>query len=96
MVGIADPGDDGLKRAGEIVSEGLSQCFDVSCGEEIENPIESCRGLLARSGFSFSTKKILFGDHLQNGTDVLSHAAMDEHERVLQRFPSERRYTIFA
>ena len=49
-----------------------------------ENVVENAERFLAAFPFGFGTEEIFFGDHFENGTDVLGHAAVNENEAVLQ------------
>ncbi len=46
--------------------------------------------------FGFGAQQILLGNHLQDGADVLCHAAVDEHQAVLQRFAGLRCHFVGA
>ena len=44
-------------------------------------------GLLAALPFGLGAQQVLLGDHLQDRPDVLRHAAVDQHQAVLQLAP---------
>ncbi len=52
-----------------------------------EDLVEDAVGLLAGDPFRLAAQQIFLGDHLEDGADVLRHAAVDEHERILELLP---------
>ena len=52
--------------------------------KRVENAVEHAVGLLPGGPFRLAAQQVFLGDHFQDGPDVLGHAAVDEHERVLQ------------
>jgi hypothetical protein len=51
--------------------------------------------LLARLPFRVATEQVFLGHHFEDRPDILRHAAVDEHQAVLQAcggFPPRRRY----
>ncbi len=49
-----------------------------------EDLVEYAQHALARLPFRVAAQQVFLGDHLQNGADILRHAAVDEDEAVLQ------------
>ncbi len=58
---------------------GMSPCFRA-----FKNALEDAMGLLAGAPFRFAAQQVFFGHHFQDRADVLGHAAVDEHQRVLE------------
>lgn len=81
---VGGPGDDGLEGAAEVVGGEFSELFDVSGFEGFEDLVEESEGFFAALPFGGGAEEVFFGDHLEDGADVLSHAAVDEDEGVLE------------
>src|SRR5207248_791602 len=45
---------------------------------------QNLQGCLAAFPFGLGTKQVFLGHHFENGADVLGHAAVNEHEALLQ------------
>ena len=85
-VEVAGPGNDGLDGAVEVALGARADGADVAAFEVAEHFVEDADGLLAALPFGFRAEQVLLGDHLQDGADVLGHAAVDQHEALLQAF----------
>ncbi len=46
--------------------------------------LEDSDRLSAAEPFGFTAQQVLLGDHLKNGTDVLRHAAVNQHQALLK------------
>ena len=57
---------------------------DVADAEVSDDFVENLASVLTCGPFFIGAEEIPFGDHLENGADVLRHAAMDEDEAVLE------------
>ena len=44
-------------------------------------------GFLACGPFGLAAQQVFLGDHLEDGADILRHAAVDEDQRVLELLP---------
>ena len=49
-----------------------------------QDVVEHCIASLAGLPFRLAAQQVFFGDHLQDRADVLRHAAVHEHQAVLQ------------
>ena len=81
---IAGPGNDGLDGAGEVAVERGAQSANVAALEEPRDLIQDPDGLPSSQPFGFRAEQVLLGDHLEDGADVLRHAAMHQHQALLQ------------
>ena len=82
---VAGPGDDRLKRLEEIAGGGVADGCAMSpsfSAARISSrmPIACCRPAHSAS----AAQQVFLGDHLQNRPDVLRHAAVHQHQTVLQ------------
>ena len=82
--GVAGPGNDGLQRLVEIARGQPAQGADIAGAQGGQDFIEQTDGLAAAGPFAVGTQQVFFRDHLEDGADVLGHAAVDEHEALLQ------------
>ena len=89
-VEVAGPGNDGLDRAEEVARGGLADALDIAGAQRRHHLVQHGAGLLPAIPFGFGAQQILFGDHLQDGADVLRHAAVDQDQAVLQRLAGLR------
>ena len=83
-VEIRGPGDDGLDRAMEVAGGGGADGGDVRGAKGAEDFVEHAEGLLSSLPFVGRPEEVFFGDHLEDGSDVLSHATMDEDQAFLE------------
>ena len=83
-VGVARPGDDGAERAGEIARRGRGDPPRVPGGEAGDDLVEHLPSLDPGLPLRLAAEKVFLGHHLEDRTDVLGHAAMDEDERFLE------------
>ena len=79
---VGGPGDDGLKGAAEVLGGEATEGANVALAEGLDDLIEQLERFLAALPFGLGAEKVFFGDHLEDGADVLSHAAVDEDEGV--------------
>ena len=87
-VAVAHPRDHRLERAEEVFGEGAAEAADVARGKERENVVEGGDGAAAGGELRFAAEEIFLGGHLEDGADVLGHAAVDEHEGIGEFLPS--------
>jgi hypothetical protein len=83
-VPIRHPRDDGLQRTEEVAGELATERTHVTGLEQREDAIERGDGRAAGRPFDLAPQEVLLRHHLQDGPDVLRHAAVHEHERVLE------------
>ena len=60
----------------------------------VDNVVENPHRLLASLPFGFGAQQIFFGHHFQDRPDVLRHAAMHQHQAVLQPLPGRGRGVV--
>ena len=83
-VEIAGPRNNGLDGAVEVALQAAAERADVAPLEMAGDLIEDPDGLAAAEPLGFTAQEVLLGDHLKNGTDILRHAAVDEHQALLK------------
>ena len=83
---IAGPRNDGLERLAKIARGQSAHTSHLPGFERRHDFVQQTDGLLAAGPFGAGTEQIFFRHHLENRPDVLRHAAMDEHEALLQPF----------
>ena len=83
-VGVARPGDDGAEGACEVAGRGGGDPPRVAGGEAGDDLVEHLSRLDPRTPLRFAAEEVFLGHHLEDRTDVLGHAAMDEDERFLK------------
>ena len=82
---IGGPGNDGLNRAGEIPGGGARPTPRRPRGASAARISSRMASMLRRAFHSASERSRYFSrDHFEDGADVLRHAAVDQHEAVLQ------------
>jgi len=59
-------------------------CFDIAFDQATSDLVENFDGFLSGFPLDWATQQILLGHHLEDRADVLSHPAMDQHQRILQ------------
>src|SRR4030095_16220945 len=79
-VEVRSPRDDGLDWAEKVARGGGTQFLNATRTQGCEHVIEHPQRFLSSFPFCCGTKKKLFRHHLENGSDVLRHAAVDEDE----------------
>ena len=57
---------------------------DVAAFEAADHFVEDAERLLAALPLGLRAQQVLLGHHLQDRADVLRHAAVDEHQALLQ------------
>ena len=72
-----------------VVSRARSR--DVAAGQGVLDRRKTADRLLPGRPFGLAAEQVLLGDHLQHRTDVLGHAAVDQHEAVADHLPGLRR-----
>ena len=65
----------------------------LQAGDQV---VEDAAGFLASTPLAFRPQQILFRDHFQNGADVLSHTAVDQHQALLKLRTRFRPYLLRA
>ncbi len=83
-VEVGSPGNDGLDGAFEVALSGCADGGHVAGPQVSQNLVERADGLLAALPFGFRAQQVLLGDHLKDGSDVLRHAAVHQHQAGLQ------------
>ena len=68
---------------------------DVPAFQGAQNFIQNLQRLLPALPFGGGAQQIFLRDHLENGTDVLRHAAVDKHEAISQRL-ARGRWRVFG
>ena len=83
-----------LNRAEEIAVGGGADAADVAASQaaRISSRMRSC--LLAALPLGVGPQQVLLGHHLEDGPDVLRHAAVDEDEALLQLLARLRRCVL--
>ena len=67
----------------------VAESCDIAGAQRAEDLVEKTERFLPRLPFGTGTEEILLCDHFENGSDVLSHPAVNEDEAVLQTFTSD-------
>ena len=80
---IGRPRNDGLDRLTEVSGRGRAHRPNVAAPQGRNHLVEHGQGVLTSPPFRVAPQQILFGDHLQDGTDVLGHAAMDDDQESI-------------
>ena len=57
---------------------------DVAALQVAHHFVENADGLLAAVPFGLGAQQVFLGHHLQDGPDVLRHAAVHQHQALLQ------------
>ena len=78
------PRDDRLDRALEIARRHRADRGDVAVAQGVEDLREDAERFLPAGPFGGGAQQIFLRHHLEDRPDVLRHAAVDEHERILQ------------
>ena len=79
---VAHPRNHRLEGPEEIFGERAPEAADVARGQEGEDLVKRGDGAAARGEFGCAAEEVFLGGHLEDRTDVLGHAAVDEHEGV--------------
>ena len=74
------PRDDGLQRAKKVTGGQSPQSAHVAGLERLQDGVEEGERLAAGVPFWSGAEQVFLGDHFQDGSDILGHAAVDEHE----------------
>ena len=91
-VEVARPGDDGLDRPEEVARGRGADGRDVAASQERRGFRRGCAALRCRAAHSgFGAQQVFLGHHLEDRSDVLRHAAVDEDQAVLQLSRASRR-----
>ena len=93
-VEVAGPRNDGLDRAVEIPLRARADGADVAVLQVAHHFVENADGLLAALPLGLGAQQIFLGHHLQNRPDVLRHAAVDQHQALLQFLASRLRNLV--
>lgn len=78
--GVGGPGDDGLEGAEEVAGGGGAEGADIALAEGGFDLAEEVEGGEAGGPFGGGAEEVFLGDHLEDGSDVLGDAAMDEDQ----------------
>ena len=78
------PRDDRLDRALEILRGHCADLCDVAVAKRLQDLRENPERLLPSLPLRGGTEQVFLRHHLENRPDVLRHAAVNEHERILQ------------
>ena len=93
-VEVAGPGNDGLDRAVEILLRACTDRADVAAFQVAQDFIQYADGLPAALPLGFRPQQVFLGHHLQDGSDVLRHAAVHQHQALLQFFARRLRNPV--
>ncbi len=77
---VGGPGDDGLEWAAEVLGGEFAEGADVSLGEGVDDLVAEFECLVACLPFGRGPEEVFFGDHFEDGADVLGHASVDDNE----------------
>ena len=88
---IGGPRNDRLEWPPEVLGGEASKFSDIAASEGRYDLVEEVESLLACSPFLGRSEKIFFGDHLEDGTDVLSHAPVNENQGIGEGLPGRVR-----
>ncbi len=83
-VEVAGPGNDGLDGSVEVLLGAGADLADVAAFEVAHHFVQDADGLLPSGPLGFGAQQVLLGDHFEDGADVLRHAAVDQHQALLQ------------
>src|ERR1019366_1052547 len=81
---VAGPRNDGLYRSIEVLLGTRPNGADIAILQMAHYFIENTDGLLAAKPFRLRPQQVFFGHHLQDGPHVLRHAAVHQHQALLQ------------
>ena len=81
---ICGPRNNALQGAFKILLQRTAQRAHVAPLEMPGDLFENSDSLPPAHPLGFAAQQVLLGDHFKNGTDILRHAAMDQHEALLQ------------
>ena len=84
-VQIGGPRNDGLNRAVEVALQAVRrarECHRAASWPVIS--IEDSDCLAAAEPLRLAAQQVLLSDHLKNGTDILRHAAVNQHQALLK------------
>ncbi len=95
-VQVSGPGDDGLDGTVEVALRFRSDAADIVLLQPLLDLVQDAYGFLPSLPLGLGSQQILFGHHLEDGADVLRHAAVDQHQALLQPFARGGRDLIHA
>ena len=81
---VAGPRDDGLHGTVEIALGAGADGPDVAALQMAHDLVEDAHGLAAPLPLRFGAQQVLLRHHFQDGADVLRHAAVHQHQALLQ------------
>src|SRR5204862_7039924 len=84
---VRGPRDDRLNRLLKVTGCRAAAPFYVALSQRGQNLLQNAEHALPRLPFSFGTQEVLLGYHLADGSNILSHATMHEHQTVLEASP---------
>ncbi len=82
---VGGPGDDGLDRSPEIALGGRADGLNLACLELRGDVVEEADGFQASQPLGLGAEEVFFGHHLQDRAHVLGHAAVDQHQALLEQ-----------
>ena len=88
---IGGPRNDRLEWPPEVLGGETSKFSDVAASESRYDLIKEIESFLACLPFLGGAEKIFFRDHLEDGTDVLSHSSMNENQGIGKGLPGRVR-----
>ena len=93
-VEVADPGDDRLQRSEEVGGQRAAERAHLAGSELTENRVQRGHGLVPCGPLGFAAEKVFLRHHFENRPDVLRHAPVHQHERLLQSGARRRRNPV--
>ncbi len=80
---IGGPRNDRLQRSFEVGGGDFADAADVAVPDRIGDVVQDRHRFAASLPFAFAAQQVMLGHHFQNRPDVLRHAAVDQHQAVL-------------
>ena len=87
-VKVGGPGNDGLQGAFKVLLERAAERTHVAPLKLAGDPVEDFDCLTAAEPLGFTAQQVFFSDHFEDGTDILCHAAMNQHQALLKLLAS--------
>ncbi len=81
------PGDNRFDRTEKVLGGQFTQFADIPLLQGLEDLVEESDRCLTRVPFLLAAQEVFLRNHLQDRAHVLCHAAVHEHEAVLQLVP---------
>jgi hypothetical protein len=83
-VKVAGPRNDGLDGPVEIPPGPLADPADVALPQAVHHFVQDADGLAARLPLALAAQQVALGDHLEDRSHVLRHAAVHQHQAVFE------------